>query len=189
MINFRDRQEAVPSAVTVISLVAMAATLLFMLLVPKPTTRGMDAKKRNQEFQVRLATDNARDQLAESRAANAKRLWTVPASQVAPTALDQVTRLAAARNLKVIALRPQRANDLEGVTQIPFLLTVEGSFPSALALARDMERPDRRMAVSLIQLSSADGASDKVTMSLGMSAFVAEAPKAAASNSAGGRRG
>lgn len=171
MINFRDRSEWGISIVVLASLLAMAGALVWMLLVPKPTTVGMSKEKRDKEFKVRLATTEARERLIDLRTSIDKRVWPGDPDNVAPSALDRISRLARRQDLKLVALRPQRAETIHDMTMLPFIVTVEGPFPKAIAFVRSLEAPEHRMAVSLIQINATDGGSDAVTLTLGLTAY------------------
>ncbi|HRF59465.1 MAG TPA: GspMb/PilO family protein [Fimbriimonadaceae bacterium] len=171
MINFRDRSEWGVSLVVLASLIAMAGTLAWMLLVPKPTTSGLAKERRDREFKVRLATTEARERLIDVQNAIDRRVWPGDPDNVAPSALDRVSRLARRENLKLVALRPQRAETVQGMTMMPFTVTVEGTFPKAMSFVKSLEAPEHRMAVTLIQINATDGSSDAVTLTLGLTTY------------------
>ncbi|MFQ3586842.1 MAG: type 4a pilus biogenesis protein PilO [Fimbriimonadaceae bacterium] len=177
MFDLRNRENLGPNAVIVASILVLAATLAVMLFLPKPTTQGMDSERRNREFAIKLDTQKAEQRLEEVRAAIGERAWLVPVSEVGPTALDTVTKTAERRGLRLVAMRPQRTVQIAELAQVPFVVTVEGAFPAVMAFVRDLEAPKTKMAISLIQLGAMDGASDNVSLTLGLKAYV-RPPKA-----------
>lgn len=152
-----------------------------MVLVPRPSTEGLDRERREREFQIRRETSDAQRRLEREKAAAERRLWPGRPEDVAPAALDRVSRLAASERLQLVTLRPQRTNEAAGLTLVPTTVTVEGPFPRSMAFLRKLEAPENRLAVSSIQINSVDGASDRVSMTLGLVAFTRPAPE-------GGRR-
>jgi hypothetical protein len=50
-------------------------------------------------------------------------------------------------------------------------VTVEGSFPDVMGFVKAVQAPENKLSVAQIQLASADGASDMVTLTLGLNAF------------------
>jgi hypothetical protein len=171
MINLRDRESMGTNALALGSILVLACTLVFMMVVPKPTNQGLAKERRDREFRVKLDTQNARERVQASQAAITPLVWSVPISQIGPGALEKVTDLVESRRLTLIALRPQRSQQVADLTQVPFLATVEGPFPAALGFVRDLEGASNRMAVSLIQMASQDGDSDRVTLTVGLQTY------------------
>lgn len=171
MLDFRNRENLGANVVIVASIAVLASTLAAMLFVPKPSTRGLETERRNREFAVRLDTQKAEERLKEIEEQVAEKAWVVPVAEVSPAALDTVTKAAERRNLRLVAMRPQRTVQIAELTQVPFVVTVEGAFPAAVAFVRDLEAPETKMAISLIQLGAMDGATDNVSMTLGLKAY------------------
>lgn len=177
MLDLRNRDNLGPNIAIIASVVVLAATLAAMLFLPKPTTQGLDSERRNREFAIKLDTQKAEKRLEEVRSAIEEKAWLVQVSEVGPTALDTVTRAAERRGLRLVAMRPQRTVQIAELTQAPFVVTVEGAFPAVMAFVRDLEAPETKMAISLIQLGAMDGVSDNVSLTLGLKAYV-RPPKA-----------
>lgn len=112
-----------------------------------------------------------RDDLSTQRAKNLTRLWAQPADEVAAATMAKVTNLAQARNLKVVAFRPQRTQDDNGVVRLPYQTTLEGPFPQVVSLLKDLGTSKFKVVVSTVQIASADGATDKVTATVGLVAY------------------
>jgi Tfp pilus assembly protein PilO len=172
MINFRDPAARVTSVISVISVLVLFAVLLSMWLIPKPTTRGMAIERREREFDVRLKTKKAQDQTKEYQAEVDRFLWRDGPDQVGPKSLARITAIAKARKLELVGFRPQRQVDDAVIPRLPFLLTVEGAYPAVIDLVKALEQPDVRLAVTSVQLASSDGASDRVTASIGLAALL-----------------
>ncbi len=99
------------------------------------------------------------------------RIWTGPLERIGPVSLDRIDKLASKRRLKMIALRPQRTDEIADFVMVPLTVTVEGSFPDVMGFVRDIQAPANKLSVAQIQLASADGASDAVTLTVGLNAF------------------
>lgn len=171
MIDFRDRSLLAANVVTLASVLVLAGTLAFMLVVPKPTTKGLAKERRDKEFEIKLDTGKARERLAETKAKMSDRIWTGSVERIGPVSLERIDNLAAARRLKMIALRPQRMDDIGDFVRVPLTVTVEGSFPDVMGFVKAVQAPENKLSVAQIQLASADGASDMVTLTLGLNAF------------------
>ena len=61
------------------------------------------------------------------------------------------------------------------MTQLPFLIGVDGSYPNVVAFVKDIETKGTKLALSQVQLSSSDGTTDKVSASIGVVAYVPSA--------------
>ena len=55
---------------------------------------------------------------------------------------------------------------------MPFLVTVEGPYPSVTLFCQDIDKQATKLAVNLIQIASSDAASNAVTASIGLIAYV-----------------
>lgn len=171
MIDFRDRSLLAANVVTLASVAVLASTLVFMLVVPKPTTKGLAKERRDKEFKIKLDTEKARQRLAEAKAQMKDRVWTGSIERIGPVSLERIDKLAAKRRLKMIALRPQRTDEIADFTQVPLTVTVEGSFLDVMGFVKEVQAPENKLSVAQIQLASADGASDMVTLTIGLNAF------------------
>ena len=156
---------------TGLAVLTLIATLGVMLLVKPPTTAGIAPAQRRAENQLLDETEAARKDVAKREAALAKPVWSVPAQEVGPVVVGTATRLAATSAVKLSGIRPQRTTIEGKVETMPFVISAEGSFPNVLRFVSGLETPENRLAVSLIQMTSADGATDRVTATIGVTAF------------------
>lgn len=156
-----------------IPLVAVLASLGagLMLLFPKqPATISAAEQKKRENKIVEDAAKAARraEQLADEVGLLT---WKEQPDQIEPKALEIVNRSANRSNVKVLGFRPQKATSAGGLEQLPFLVTLEGAFPNVVALVRDLGTRSNRLAVTTVQVASADAASDKVTATVVLAAF------------------
>jgi Tfp pilus assembly protein PilO len=179
MTIFRRGEDPATLALTVIAILTMGISLGVLLLADRPDVRKAEQAGKRRQFQVRLLNDKANQNVASKQASIVSQTWNMPEQQVGPVALANVTRLVAKNRLNLISLRPQRRSDDAVFVQLPYLLTVEGSYLQVLALCRELENPANRLAMNLVQIASADASSDKVTASIGLVAYLTpkEAPK------------
>lgn len=176
LMNFKNPQEAGPSAVMLTALVVLAGALAYMLLVPMPTTEGLAKGKERSRKQLEDQIIAARQsgQLAQAQAA--ARLWQGEPDMIAASVLAQLTKEANGRKLKLSAFRPQRTLRLPELTELPFSVQVSGPYPAVQAFAATLDRPSTRLALRSLQLASSDAASNAVTATLGLSAFAPGQP-------------
>lgn len=166
------RDDLAANIVIVISAIALAFLLIVLILQPMPKAEGLQSKHRRDMRTAEQATVKARDRIKELDASIATVTWTGAAQQVGPIALSKVTALAKARGVKLNQFRPQRTVTVGDLTQQPFLASVEGPYPAVIAFAKDLETRDTRLAVNLIQVSSADANTDRVLASIGVVAYL-----------------
>lgn len=159
------------NSVSLVAIVVMGLVVAAYLLFPVPSLKKVTQTRRNQETDLYKDIDKLRDDVSLTRTRNLQRLWTQPADQVAAAAMAKVTQLAQAQSLKVLAFRPQRVQEAPGVTILPYQISMEGYFPKVMAFIRSMETPNVRLPVINVQIASADGASDKVTATIGIVAY------------------
>lgn len=158
------------SFIPFISLIAILGGL-FMAFKPKPTPRAELAKARQERLSIHEKTAALRTQLETVTSTVAARIWIGTPDEVENRAMARVNSLARESGLRIIAFRPQRRTELEGLGSQPFVLAVEGKFPAVVGFASRLGTPDTKLAVTQLQVSSADAASDTVNATLGISAY------------------
>ncbi len=172
LFNFKNSQEAGPSAVMLAAVVILAGSLAYMLLVREPTVAGLvKAKQRNR---VQLL-DQIKDSQASGEQARAKvaaRLWQGDPDTITATVLAQLTKEALDRELKLSAFRPQRLVGLPELTELPFSVQISGSYPAVHAFAAALDKPSSKLALRSFQLASSDASSDAVTATLALCAYI-----------------
>ena len=189
MINFKQRDEVLPSALIVLSIVILAATLAYMLLVPPPTAAGMAKGREMSRQKIQDEIDRARARSAQIEKANRARLWQGNVDTVTSAALGKLTDLANRRSLKMTAFRPQRPQELEGVSEIPFSVQISGPYPAVRAMIAALDSSGAKLALRSVQMASSDPATSAVTATLGLSAYIASEPTTPPTRSTGGSRG
>lgn len=167
----KDSRDITVTAIFALAILVMIGTGVFMLAVRPPSLttaqRLHDENRDKTESQAFAAAKNAKEQAA----AIVPRVWALPQDQIGPAALAKVTTFAKAHQVKLTSFRPQRVADADGLTQIPFMMTLDGAYPNVVAFVKDIEASDSRLAVNQVQLSSSDGATDKVSASIGLVAY------------------
>jgi Tfp pilus assembly protein PilO len=158
---------------TVLSIVAVGWILFlvaFTMFVPKPAPKSA-AARTYEEMRAKRELAELEAVLAEARKEVDRLTWQGTVDEISPAVLNEVTRLAAERRVSVLALRPQR-EAIEGrLARLPYMLNVDGPFPQVSEFIADLETGANRVAVSLVQIASSDGASDRVSATVGLTAF------------------
>ena len=158
------------SIVPILAILASAVAVFFLLFPAKAQTvsPAEHAAKERKIVEDASALNRRVEELSEQIAALT---WTDAPDQVEARALEIVTRVAEKNSVKILAFRPQKAASAGSIEQLPFLVSLEGSFPNVMAFARDMGTRTNRLAVANMQIASADAATDRVTATVGVVAF------------------
>ncbi len=176
MIVLRYREDPTATIVTAAGIVLLLSSVAFMFLAPKPNAAEAIRKQNARIATAVRATDAAKARASQANAFVATNTWSGNIEEISPTALARVTQSARQRGLNLLSFRPQRAADNNLPIQLPFLATLEGTYPSVLQFARDLETKGSRLVVSSVMVSSTDASSDRVTASIGLVAFIDPTP-------------
>lgn len=175
MIRFGRREKVLPSLLMLLSLVVLAGTLAFMIVVPKPGAAlpaGGSAARRRIVDDIADARRGAR----QTRAATKPHLWQGDPEAVTATILARLTTQTGHRSLKLLAFRPDRPQAFEGITELRFDAEVSGPYAGIHALLNTLDAPGSKVALRSVQLTSTQAAGGAVSATLGLSAFVATDP-------------
>ncbi|AIE87572.1 type 4a pilus biogenesis protein PilO [Fimbriimonas ginsengisoli] len=174
MINFRDRQDMLPSLITVSAIVVLAGTLAFGIYNnthPLSSTKAVADAKRDLRM-TKTNIGKAIEAIAEKNKAIDAATWSGKPQEIGTQVLKQVTALAKKNGVKLGNVRPQRGINVDALTTLPYLVTVQGSYPAVLAFEREIDQLGNRLAVNLIQISASDANSDQVTANIGVVAYL-----------------
>lgn len=185
MINFRTKADAGASIAIIIALAVLIGTAVVMIFVPPPGTAGIAGGKIRSQRDLTERLNKLEADRKSSRVYIANQVWAVPLAEVGPRALESVTSFAQKNRLKLVAFRPQKPVEVNELTQIPFVIAIEGSYPNVLRFVKDLETPALKLGTSMIQISTSDPNSDLVSASIGVVAYrQIEKPKPSQSNNA-----
>ncbi|MFY9233863.1 MAG: type 4a pilus biogenesis protein PilO [Fimbriimonadaceae bacterium] len=151
---------------------ALFVGALMLVFMPKPAAAAAGREKAAELRGIREMTMRAQQLYLEIDASNERLIWNQDAQTIGAKALEMVSRKARAFELKLSAFRPQRETDVGALRQLPFLILVEGTYPKVAAFLSSLEQPLTKLAVNGIQIASSDGASDGVTASITVIAFI-----------------
>lgn len=163
-----------------LTITAIVIGLLMVLghtFMPKANPAKTKAAREREQIKMRAETRDARDRIAKLKDQNAVRVWEASASQMGPMLMSRVTGEARKSELKVIAFRPQRTEELAGMIKTPYVISLEGPYGKVVQFARDLETNEQRLSVTNIQCASSDGATDAVSATVSVVAFRIDPPK------------
>jgi Tfp pilus assembly protein PilO len=159
------------NGVGIAACVAAGAVLVYHVLSPIKGPGKAVQTKANEERKQLGAISRIRGEVSDLKTKNEAVIWTQDPDQVAATSMAKITTLAAAKGLKLIAFRPQRAQDDGVVNRYPYLVALEGTYPNVVAFLGALETPGSKLAVSQVQIAANDGATDKVSATVGVVAY------------------
>jgi hypothetical protein len=171
VINFRTKNDTIASLIGIFAVLILIGTTVWMYL-PLPNQKGITQNRNKQLAQLNQQIESSQKSSADAQKAIDPFLWTGKSEQVGPAALDTVTKLAKNAKLKLLAFRPQKPDDEPGVTLYTFGVTVDGPYTNAMQLVKDLENPKNKLAVTWVQINSADAATDRVTGTINVVAYM-----------------
>jgi len=157
--------------VLVAGFVALGSVAAFDRLVPAPKAGNTSQERSAARKKLAIELDSATARADEVSKLNSSFTWSMAGDQVGPSALDQVSKSCAQRQIKLSSFRPQRAFVDQSLEGMGFVATLEGTFTSVAAFIKDMESSNSKLAVNMVQLASADGSTDAVTANIGFIAY------------------
>lgn len=177
MINFKTRTDTGITVAILASLVILVGTGVYMVVVPKATANGKASGRERTRNKVQQDLKEVQENLAKTKATIQAKVWDVPVAQIGPKTLESITGYAQKSKLKVVAFRPQKPISVNGLTQLPFIVSLEGSYVGVMNLVRQIEADDSKIAPSLVQFSSTESNSDVVSATVGLVAYAKENEK------------
>ena len=152
------------------AVLALIGVALFEFLAPQPVSSISSPLKSNQEYRKEI--DQASEKLLSAEAKFQKVLWQKSRDEIGPAAMAWVSETARQKFIKVRSFRPQRSVNENGLDQLNYLVTAEGSYPAVMEFLKEFESEESLLAVKLIQVGSIDGATDLVRASIGLVAYM-----------------
>ena len=188
MIDFKNKDEQATNLVMLGSLVVFLIAGAAMVFTPKPILPDARIQKR-KVARLKNSTLALKKKGLTARADLASLTWAGSPDDLGPQVLKVVNTLIISHHLKLVGFHSDKPADLPNLTLIPYIFSVDGSYTNALGFVKDLEKPGTKLAVNLLQISNADQSDDKVTASIGITAYqLPKVPDPAADSSASGAK-
>jgi Tfp pilus assembly protein PilO len=158
--------------VLVLSLLVILASVGLITVAPRPDPEAAQNSHRKTLAKLNSTRDQAQLDATSAEKAAAKRIWLGDSDAVTSALMAGLTREADARDLKMAGFRAQRVVDYQGITELPFSVQVIGTYPEVRSFLAMLDKPGTRILLRSAQLASADAATDTVSATLGVSAFI-----------------
>jgi hypothetical protein len=155
------------NALFVASLVAIAffGWYSFLRTPERPTANRQTAQAMAR---IDAANDQADKALAEIRA----RTWNQTPEALAAQTLNRLTQIAERNKLALTSFRGDRTVEKQGLTEAPFVVVVDGAFPSVLSFLEQVDQPGSKLATELLQIQASEGHPGSVTATVGLLGFL-----------------
>jgi Tfp pilus assembly protein PilO len=171
VISFRTKAEAGTSIAILLALLTLVVTGIVMVFVPEPNAAGLAAGKIRSQRELEDRITNLKKDQTKAKEKIAKQVWALPIQEVGPKALESITAYAQKEKLKLVAFRPQKTAEVNGLTQLPFVISIEGPYPGIMKFLKDLDQPDLKLGTNLVQVSSSDPNTDLVSATVGVVAY------------------
>lgn len=159
------------SAIGAVAIVCLVVVVAYEWVAPKPRPTLTTRAKTERLVALDKEVDAIEVRLKKFEADRARLVNPGTPESVTASLLNRVTLAAQTDGIKLVAFRPQRAETVHNLQSLPYLVIVEGPYPNVLRFVRSLEAHEARVAIRTLQISAADGASDRVNGSLGIVAF------------------
>lgn len=155
-----------------LAIVVLLALLIADQLIPTPSVAGARKAASEKERKLTMEYKEKLEKYEVSKTVIAASAWGGAAERVSPAILDRLTKIASIKGLKIQSFRPQKIQDAADLEVLAYSLSIEGPFPNVMSFIQLVEKQEKNLAVTLVQVASADGETDEVNASLGIAAFV-----------------
>lgn len=172
MINFKQKEDMLPSILILISVLVMAACLIYSLFVPKPTTSGIVKGKALsiQKINHEIAGAQASSKIVAQNVRQG--VWTGKPETVTASVLDKLTELTTSRSLKMAAFRPERSFVLGDLMECQYSVQITGDYSKVYEVMKALDDPKEKVVLRSVQINAAGGSATGITATLGISAYL-----------------
>jgi hypothetical protein len=172
MINFRDKNQALPTGILAFAAFVAFGTMLYMFAVPVPTVAKIVADGKKKESDMEVTIKKAHQSKLEKDKLVASLVFPGESQDAESTTLDAVTKMTIKHHVKLLGFRPQRGIDAGALTQLPFVISVSGKYIDVVGFTHDVEASGTKLAVNIMQLSASDTSTDDVTANLNVVGYL-----------------
>ena len=160
--------DPVSTGVMGVAVALLLGLIIFLVVVPRPTVKI--ATSSGPDPAIAAITKDNKD-LAAVHAEIDSHIWNEDPDDIAPQALKIFTDLATKNKITVTSFRPQKEMPADPLQMLPFFAAVQGEFPDMARFTKALQT-NPKLALSLLQIASADASTDKVTASIGLVAYI-----------------
>lgn len=175
MSNHNRRGSVGWDSLLALSLIGAMVASWFAFVQPTPnsvprTVPGSSLKE------IEDSTRSLEQAASLSEGAVQARTWNLTAETLASQVLTRLTRVAETHHLQVNGFHSGRAIPAANLLEVPFVFVLDGAFMDVMAAVKELERPESKLAVSQLKISST-GDPGQVTATLALTGFLAKETK------------
>jgi hypothetical protein len=163
------------NVVTIIAVILFAGVALFDTFAPKPVVTKTKRQFGQDRAVALKQAEEEKEKLQVAQNDVSKYVWSAN-SNVQSQSLSTVTALATKYKVQLQSFRPERSTEEDGLVHMPYLILVQGDYLSVTKMLKDVENPRNKLAVNMVQYSSADTSTDRVNATIGVIAYALPAP-------------
>jgi hypothetical protein len=178
MINFKDKDESGPAGLMVLAILILLGSLLYMLLVPKPTVARMTTGKQRSKQQILDETKKARERGTAVSSENQPHLWEGEPDRIAASVLAGLTQSAEQHQVKIAAFRPQRTQPQGEIIALPFTLQATGKAAQVHDFLVALDAASSKIALQSLQFSATDVSTSQINANINFTAYTLTTQKA-----------
>ncbi|MGQ9523793.1 MAG: type 4a pilus biogenesis protein PilO [Armatimonadota bacterium] len=172
--------------------VLIALAILVALLVGLPSlfangtmremvsTEAMRASILERQRKAERAIKLAEEAIAECEPLVRKLGWQEPPDALVPTLVQKLEQLAQESGVELSSYRPVKPKSLGAVTEVALEIHFTAPFPTTAKFIYALQRPETKVSVDVLRISSADSESDKVDVDVRICAYSLQSAPASA---------
>ena len=170
MIDFKNPENATPNALTLLALVILVGTLMFMLLdkPPQSVITGQALQRREENEQILKA--KIKDE--QVREALAPKFWQGGSVEVTAAILGKLTMESSKYGLTMTSFRPETEKDFPGFSELQYTVQVAGPYPQVRSLLTSLDGGNEKVALGSVQIAASPNAANGVQATIGLSAYL-----------------
>ncbi|MDI9641103.1 hypothetical protein QPK87_05425 [Kamptonema cortianum] len=147
------------------------------LIIPVPSAKAGSATHDRQmkAAQAKFEENSKRLEFLQS---GQTEFWKGDSEVVTPQILEKVTSVAQSNKLRIRSFRPQRGEASGEIGRLKYVVLLEGKFADVITFSRGIETVGTKIGLAMMQVSSADGETDRVNATLTLVAYTQLPPAA-----------
>jgi hypothetical protein len=168
--TMKSSTESLWNSVFAASSIALVLAIGFAILAPKISPIGVNpySRARNDDSATRLI-DSAGKRIQS-------KLWNLDSQELGASVLNSIGAISEKNHVQLSDFTIENVVRVGAQREAPFVVVVDGDYAGVLKLVRDLESPDSKIGVNMLQMATSDRGLGFVRATLGVTAFLKEVP-------------
>lgn len=172
MIDFKNPETATPNALTLIALIILVGTLVFMLVNKQPQAAILSTGHALERRQTNEQIVKAKEKGQELRTALAPKFWQGGSVEVTANILSKLTNEANKYGLTLTSFRPESQKNFTSFSELQYTVQVSGPYPQVRSLLTSLDGGNDKVALGSVQIAASPNAANGVQATIGISAYL-----------------